>query len=154
MALGGGVALLICRAANCLVGLPLDCVAETMRPQPVQPLRATAPFLLGAALIRGAIVPIVDAARLIGTEKGAAPGRFVTLKVDGRLVGFAFDSVVGIRAVPAVLHSNCPPLLANAAGDTIAAIAALDERLLFVLRGLRVIDPSVWEELAERGTTA
>lgn len=143
---------LICRIGNRHGALALHQVAETLRPLATQPLASLPEFVLGVCVIRGEAVPMVDARRLLGVTADSAPGRYVTLKVDGRRVGLAVDDVLGIRNLPSTSFKDAPPLLAEAAHHTIAAIATLDAQLLVVLRGTQLLPEQAWQAL-DRETT-
>jgi len=148
-ALGPPVSLLVCRSHLTLMGLPLAVIAEIMRPQPLQPLRAAAPCVQGVARIRGLAVPVVDAGALLGVPAAKHVTRVVTLRVDQRLVGLAVEAVLGVHVLAAAMLADCPPLLA--ADDAIQAIGTLDAQLLIVLRELCVVDGTIWEALADAG---
>src|ERR1700730_16243911 len=129
---------LICRVQTRLCALPLEHVVETLRPLPVEPVAGGPPFVLGLAVIRGAPLPVVDSARLLGADDARA-GRFVTVNAGNRRVALAVDCVLGVRAVaPESLHA-LPPLLHQADTDVIAAIGLLDAELLLVLRSARLL---------------
>lgn len=140
---------LICRVRARQCALPLGPVRETLRPLPVEPVAGAPPFVLGLCVIRGAAVPVVDAAQLLGqalqgdAPAGTAPAvhaaRFVTLEVEQRQVALAVDAVLGVRPVPAATLQALPPLLQQAAGDVVAAIGQLDAQLLLVLRSARLL---------------
>jgi purine-binding chemotaxis protein CheW len=126
---------LICRVQTRLCALPLAHVVEMLRPLPVA---GAPPFVLGLAVIRGAPLPVVDSARLLGADDARA-GRFVTVNAGNRRVALAVDCVLGVRAVaPESLHA-LPPLLHEADSGVIAAIGLLDAELLLVLRSARLL---------------
>lgn len=135
---------LVCRSNSCLYALPLVSVAETMRPLAIEPFAAMPPFLLGVSVIRGTPVPIVDAARLLGSTTPARPQRIVTLKIRERLVGLAVESVLGVRAIPVASFNQVPPLMHRVGADTVSAITRLDAELLLVLEIARILPESVW----------
>jgi purine-binding chemotaxis protein CheW len=141
------VPFLICRCGACFCALPLASVVETMRPLPCEPLAAMPPFLLGVSVIRGAPVPVVDAARLLGSTTPALVRRVVTLKVGERRVGLAVESVIGVRDILATALDDVAPLLREAGEETISAISTLDAQLLLVLQGARLVPDSVWQEI-------
>jgi purine-binding chemotaxis protein CheW len=109
--------------------------------------------VLGVSVIRGVPVPVVDTAKLLGAG-GTVAQRVVTLKIGERRVALAVDGVVGVRALPAVSLDDVPPLLRDAGDDTLAAIATLDDQLLLVLRGARIIPESLWQSLDAEGPPA
>src|SRR5271155_6034274 len=57
--------------------LPIGHVVETMRPLPTEPVAGAKAFVRGLALIRGAAVPVIDLAHVIGVSEARAPTRFV-----------------------------------------------------------------------------
>jgi purine-binding chemotaxis protein CheW len=147
---------LVFRAGVQLCTLPLEHVVETMRPQPVSAVAGSPPFVVGVAIVRGAPVPVVDVARLLGASadpsatRGAA--RFVTVRVADRTVALAVDAVVGVRRLPAAALRDLPPLLRHAGSDAVATIATLDAELLLVLRAARLVkDDAPGEQAAGVG---
>jgi purine-binding chemotaxis protein CheW len=141
-------ASLVCQVATRLCALPLDAVVETMRPLPVEPIAGAPDFVTGLAIIRGAPVPVVDAARLLGAAS-EQPRRFVVLRIAARRIALAVDGVVGVRRVAAEQLSELAPLAGAMAGEVVAAIGALDGRLLMLLEAARLVPDAVLE-LAER----
>lgn len=139
-------AYLLCRLGASVCAVPLVHVSETMRPLPVEPLSGVPGFLLGVAVIRGAPTPVVDAGKLIGAVAHDAR-RFVTLKTGGRVTALAVESVLGIRRLPAAALAAVPPLVREAAGDTLRAVAALDSELTFVLDAARLIPEPLWSAI-------
>jgi len=130
--------------------LPIARVIETMRPLPVQHIDGAPEVVLGAAIIRGLPTPVVDASRLLGAQGGASPRRFVILGVEGRRVALAVTAVQGVRVLGQESFSELPPLLAQAEGQAVAAIGALDQELMVLLGGVRLVPDSVFAALAER----
>jgi len=130
--------------------LPLEYVLETMRPLPVEPLSGAPQFVQGLAIIRGAPVPVVDAARLLGAE-ATRPSRFVTLKADERRVALAVDSVLGVRSIPDGSLQALPPLLRDAGAEIVSKIGMLDAELLLVLRSVRFVTEDLWAKLSADG---
>lgn len=138
---------LIVRSDAFLCALPLEHVAETMRPLPVERLADMPSFLLGVSIIRGGAVPVVDAARLLGAVP-VAPGRFVTVKLgETRRVALAVDSVIGVRELPEASLDELPPLIRNANAEVVSAVSTLDAELLLVLRGARLVPDSAWRAI-------
>jgi len=123
-----------------------------MRALAVEPLPGAPAFVAGVSIIRGAPVPVVDAAALLDgaatREVATRPGRLVTLRVGERHVALAVDEVLGVRAIPAADLRELPPLLGEARGDGVAWLGAHDDGLLVVLEGTRLIPDSLWAALA------
>jgi purine-binding chemotaxis protein CheW len=74
---------LLCRGSSRLCALPLDSVAETMRPLPIEVLPGCPPFVRGVAVIRGRPTPVADLGVLLGAADPPQPVRFVMLKTGG-----------------------------------------------------------------------
>ena len=140
---------LLCRAGARLCALPIETIVETMRRLPIEPLARAQPFVLGMSVVRGAPVPVVDVAALLG-ERAANPERLVTLRVGERMVALALNEVLGLREIAG---AAVPPLLQDAAGEVVAAIGALDAELLLVLNTARSIPEDVLDALAAEGAS-
>jgi purine-binding chemotaxis protein CheW len=137
---------LLCRVGPRLCGLPLACVAETMRMLAVTPLADTA-GCVGAAIIRGVPIPVVDAGTLFG-EPQTSRRRLVTIDVGDRLVALAVDDVLSITAIADDVLRELPPLLRGAAANVVQAIGSLDGEFLVVLEASRLVPDSVLEALS------
>ncbi len=142
--------VLLCRSGQRLYALPLIHVQEIMRALPVDPVPAMPDFLLGLALIRGAAVPVVDCARLIGAGTPAQVSRYVALAVGERQLALAVDAVVGVRMLSAAMLADIAPLLDGADAGLVQAIATQDAELLMVLQASRLVPETLWEALAAR----
>jgi len=137
---------LVCRVQARLCALPLGHVIETMRPLPTAAIAGAPHFVRGLAVIRGAPVPVLDVASLLG-ETDASPGRFVTLTVGVRHVALAVGSVLGVRLIPPGSLRELPPLLHEAGSEVVASIGLLDAELLLVLQSSRLLAADAWEVL-------
>jgi purine-binding chemotaxis protein CheW len=153
---------LLCRVGSRLGAIAVEHVTETLRPLPVEPMAGAPPFVLGLAIIRGAAVPVVDAARLLlvpdadplplnsSTSQSTASGaarRWIGLQLGGRRAALAVDAVVDVCLLPAALLAQIPPLLREASAERVQAIGTLDAQLLMVLEAARLVPESVWESL-------
>jgi purine-binding chemotaxis protein CheW len=94
-------------------------------------------------MLRGAPVPVIDAARLLGDDDAPAQ-RYVSLAIGERRVALAVGEVLGVRAVPPDSVQALPPLLQEAAADSVAAIGRLDAELLLVLSSTRLLPDTSW----------
>jgi purine-binding chemotaxis protein CheW len=138
---------LLTRVGARLCALPLDNVVETLRLLPIEPLERAPAFILGLCILRGGPVPVVDLGQLFG-ERPGSPRRLVAIRVGGRLAALAVDDVLGLRAIPG---GDLPPLLQDAAGEVVSAIATLDAELLLVLDTTRVVSEAMLEGLDAGG---
>lgn len=130
--------------------LPLGPVQETLRPLPVEPISGAPAFVLGASVVRGAPAAIIDAGRLISGVPLDTPGRWIILEIgDGRRVGLAVSSVLGVYPARLFDLREAPPLLADAEPAVIQALGRRDDALLSLLMIGRVVPEEVWAALAE-----
>ena len=136
---------LVCHVGVHACALPLTCVIETMRPQPVETLSGTPGFVLGMSIIRGVAVPVVDAAGLLGSK--TKPIRFVTIRAGSGVAALATGDVMGVRALGDALLERTSPLLGELARDVVTAVAAADRRLVLVLETSRIVPAAVWDLL-------
>lgn len=140
---------LMCRVGDRLVAVPLGCVMETMRPLPLQAFSGAPSFILGVSVIRGAVMPVIDVALMLGVQ-GGAPGRFVTIRLDDRAVALAVDEVTGVRILDEATLHDVPALLGALDETALSAIGTLDSWLLLVLGEARLVPEAVWATLDER----
>ncbi len=117
-----------------------------MRPLPVTPFEGAPGVVLGLAVIRGEVVPVLDAGLLAG-DGPVRPGRFVTVKSGGRTAALAVEGVLGIRAIDRASLAGLPPLLAREDPDVVRAVSPGGDGLLFVLDGARLLPDEVWKLL-------
>jgi len=140
---------LIVRTGGLLCALQLGCVMETMRPLPLEPLPNMPHFLLGACLVRGELIPVVDCAALLGAACEAS-GRYVRLRVAGtRCVALAVESVLGVRDLRSALK-ELSPLLCASDSAVISAVSELDAELLLVLRDACLVPEEAWSAVESR----
>ncbi len=138
---------LICSSGTRLYALPIGHVIETMRPLPAQTIPDMPSFMLGVSIIRGATAPVVHIARLMGDMAETPITRFVTIRLDKRIVALAIDRVVGIRSLDAQVMVDVPLLLQAVDSSRVAAIGILDAELLLVLQSTHVVSDAVWATL-------
>jgi purine-binding chemotaxis protein CheW len=138
---------LVARAGERRVALALGGVVEVLRPLPVTSLAGAPAFVLGASVIRGAAVPVIDARSLLGAERTEVAARWISLRVGARRAALAVDEVVGARTLDRAALAEMPPLLRSAASGVAADVGALDGELLLVLQAARLVPESVWRAL-------
>jgi chemotaxis signal transduction protein len=103
-------------------------------------------FIDGVATIRGAAVPVVRLAELLG-ESGGAARRLVVTKVGSRRVALAVDTIVGIRDIGPDMLTALPPLLHNADTEAVERLGSLDGEFLMVLQAAHVIADDVLDAI-------
>jgi purine-binding chemotaxis protein CheW len=130
-----------------ICAVPLSDVVEIMRPLPVEAWTGPTDVVQGLSVIRGAPVPVVDLAKLLGAAGNCVSTRFVTIRVGERRVALAVDTVLGIREFAPALRTQMPPLLLDARTELVEAVGALDTELFMVLKACSIVPAKVWEAL-------
>lgn len=149
---GGGAAAdglsamsaLVCRAGSLLCAFPLEHVLEIMRCLPLEALAGVPPFILGLCVVRGAPIPAVDVGKLIGAHQTPLEW-IVTVRVGSGVVALVVERVIGVQTFRSDETVDLPPLLRDAAADTVSAIGALDSELLLFLNVARSIPDAVFD---------
>lgn len=133
-------------------GIAILKVREIIGMVDVTPLPRTPDYVLGVINLRGRIIPVLDLRRKFGMEPAAFTSETCIVVVDvGRdqdtafRVGCIVDTVSEVMTIGAE-HFEPTPRCTNAAGDYIAGLAKLKDRVLILLDIERVIselDPTV-----------
>lgn len=149
----GTGACLVFRTGGLLAALPLEDVAETMRPLPTRPLAGTARHVLGLTILRGRPAPVVDVARLLAGTAAEAT-RFIAVRTGRGLVALATGPVLGVR--PGLADADTgeavqqnTALLGPAPGRLVAGIGTLEGEPLFLLRSLSMVPHEVWSAVQD-----
>lgn len=97
----------VVRLGAMLAALPIDAIREVVpRPTSLLPFPATMPHLLGAIELRGAIIPVLDLAGLLGgghAANGSSDGAGIVmlLRVANQLFGICIQEIHGVVPLPA-----------------------------------------------------
>ncbi len=129
-------------------------VSETLRPLHLRPVQAAPAFVCGLSVVRGAPVPVVDLAALIGKESTASISRWVTLRLGERRLALAVEGVLGIRDLEESTLQALPPLLRDSNRGLIEAVGALDSELIMLLEAGRILPEEIWDALTKEGEGA
>jgi purine-binding chemotaxis protein CheW len=140
--------VLLVRAGGRACALPLAHVIETLRPLPTTPCDGVPPFVLGAAVVRGAAVPVVKLDLFLGAGPSAAT-RFVLVRCGARAAALAVDAVSGVASL-AGIEQDATPLLGAGAEGAVEALGALDGELVVLLRAARIVPEDAWRSIAGR----
>jgi purine-binding chemotaxis protein CheW len=145
---------LVFAAGTSIYAIPIEHVAETLRPLPTWALSGTPEFVVGVSIVRGTPVPIIDVSRLTCRDGAPAPTRFVTIKIGSRRAALAVSSVIGVRRLSAGTLAGLPGLLQGVTDRGVAAIGTLDAELLVVLNATHLVSDEVWRAIDEQGPHA
>jgi len=140
----------VCQAGALLCALPIAQVGEVMRLLPIERIAGAPEWVRGLSVIRGAPVPVIDLALIIGGQADPAT-RLVALKAAPRPIALAVKTIVGIAAFADDAVGELPPLLRDAATETVTAIGARDSRLIVFLRAARLVPEELLARLDAAG---
>lgn len=147
---GGSGLCVVARARSLQCAMPLADVLEIMRPLPIDPIANAPSFVLGVAIVRGKPAPVIDCGAFVQGDAPAAHARWASVRCGERTALLAFEAILGVRELPA--HSDdLPPLLSGAPSEVLASLALLDQKLLLVLHGSRLVPETVWSAVEARG---
>jgi purine-binding chemotaxis protein CheW len=134
--------VLIAQVGTLACAIPVEHVVETMRPLPVEPLGHGAACVRGVAVIRGEPTIVIDAAALFGQHSKTSAGarsRFVVVRAAAKTAALLVDSVDEVRVIAQAELGALPALARAASSDVIAAIAAVDAKLVVVLEAIKLM---------------
>jgi purine-binding chemotaxis protein CheW len=131
--------------------LPLEAIAETMRPLPISPVSAAPAFVRGVSLVRGTPSPVVNLALLLGgTQAEPGPGRrFVAMRMPEGSLALEVDEVVGLRWLQEQSLEDVPALLHAQGESHVERMGSLDGHLLAVLGSARLLPEDFWNRLRQ-----
>jgi purine-binding chemotaxis protein CheW len=109
--------------------LAVEHVLEVTTFSPPTPLPGTRPDLLGLVALRGRVLPVYEAAGLLGVPDEPRPTRIVVV-ADGALrAGVAVDEVLAVGPLPDTAPAD-EPLLSGMALHEGRAVGVVDARVL------------------------
>lgn len=97
---------------------------EVVRWQPVTPLPNAPSLIEGVIDLRGAVVPVVDLARVLGlgVVQGGLRARICVTETEGLVMGLAVDAAVDVIPVEVDRLEDPPPLATQSGYDATRAV--------------------------------
>jgi len=104
-------------------------VREVVRWQPVTPLPKAPVLIEGVIDLRGAVVPVVDLGRALGSDpvKVSNNTRIAVVEVDGLVIGLAVDAAIEVLPVNVAAMEDPPTLATQAGYDAARAVVRRPE---------------------------
>lgn len=143
--------VLLVRAGGWVCALPITDVVETMRGLPLRPVAGAPHFIRGLSIIRGALLPVVSLAALLGAEEAQRVGRLVTVRTGERQIALHVDEVIGAKHIDTSALALTPPLLSEALPGPTERLGALDGQTLAMLSAARILSDELFRALIEQG---
>jgi purine-binding chemotaxis protein CheW len=124
-----------------------------MRGLPLRPVAGAPRFIRGLSIIRGALLPVVSLAALLGAEEAASPrvGRLVTVRTGERQIALHVDEVIGAKHIDTSALALTPPLLSEALPGPTERLGALDGQTLAMLSAARILSDDLFRSLIAQG---
>jgi purine-binding chemotaxis protein CheW len=118
-------------------GLPIADVREIVRYTPPRPLPGMRAGVLGLVQVHGRLLDVVDVRGTLGLEAVGVPHELVVVEHGDRTVAMPVEAIRQVVSVgPAALRE--PP----DASAEVEVVAALEDRLVLVLRAEAVVGPA------------
>jgi len=104
-----------------LYALDVSQVREIVRSQAVTPLPMAPSLIEGVVDLRGAVIPVLDLARVLGgtPPEETAQSRIVVLDCDGLVLGLFVASATDVLSVDASRLEDVPELASQAGYDAV-----------------------------------
>ena len=134
---GAGTASIVSfTAGGAELGLHVSQVNEVLEWHQPDAMESSHDFVIGSTTIRERRVPLLDLALLFGLPASAERDeetRILIVDAGGNRYGLVVDRVSDVERVPADDIASAPPFLRRVAGDSIDAVARIDDRLLLLV---------------------
>jgi purine-binding chemotaxis protein CheW len=116
-------------SAERLYGIDVLQIREIVRAREVTPLPRAPELIEGVVDLRGAVIPVLDLARILGGEPAAESSatRIAVLEVEGMAVGLRVEAAVDVLSVDAAAIESPPALVTHAGYDAVRAVIRRDE---------------------------
>ena len=130
-------------------GVDILKVQEILNLPKVTSLPKAIDFILGVIDLRGKILPIVDLGKRFGIElrKASKSARAIVVKIKGKEVGLAIDSVSHVVKVEQDDIEPPPAIVKGISGRYIVGIAKVDEEFVVILDIDQIFSASELSEL-------
>lgn len=135
---------LLVQARMWICAFAAESVIEVMRPLPIEPVRGAPPFVLGVAMIRNSVTPVVALDTLLGANESTPPQRFVLVHAGSRRLALAVESIRGVEKLTPSQLESASPLLSEVLPDHAARLGTLDRSVLVILEAGRLMTEETW----------
>jgi purine-binding chemotaxis protein CheW len=141
-----GVKLAILRVGGAVYALDVAHMREVVRWQTITPLPVAPRLIEGVIDLRGAVVPVVDLARVLGGGAVSAgpTARIAIVEADGLVMGLAVDAALEVMSVDAIALEDPPALATQAGYDAVRAVVRRPDAAPALVLSLEHILESVY----------
>ncbi len=124
-------------------GIEILKVQEILKMPQITVLPKAAGFILGVMDLRGKILPIIDLSKRFGIEAigNSESARAIVVKIKGRELALAIDSVSHVVKVDTNDIEPPPPIVKGISGKYIIGIAKVDDDFVVILDINQIFSP-------------
>lgn len=123
-------------------GLPIENVLSIEKPSKTTRIPNAPDYVIGLINLRGDVIPVVDLRTKLGMEKKQVDkdSRIIIIKEKEMVVGLMVDSSKDVLDIDEENVDKPPTDESNTIIDYISGIGKKDERLIFILNSLKLLD--------------
>jgi purine-binding chemotaxis protein CheW len=123
-------------------GLPIENVLSIEKPSKTTRIPNAPDYVIGLINLRGDVIPVVDLRTKLGMEKKQVDkdSRIIIIKEKEIVVGLMVDSSKDVLDIDEENVDKPPTDESNTIIDYISGIGKKDERLIFILNSLKLLD--------------
>ena len=135
-----------------IFALDVSCVREVVRFQAATPLPNAPPLIEGVIDLRGAVIPVIDLARVLGLGAAVdgAHARIVVLELDGLVLGLWVDAATDVLTLDASRLEDVPELAAQSGYDAVRHVIRRKGETPVMVLGLEALIECVYRSALTR----
>ena len=136
-----------------LYALEVAHVREIVRIQPITPLPQAPELIEGVIDLRGAVIPVLDLARVLGRGTGddGLHARIVVLEFDGLVLGLWVDAATDVLTLDGSRLEDVPELATHAGYDAVRYVIRRDEEAPVMVLSLETLVENVYRSALPGG---
>ncbi len=134
--------------AGSTYGINVAKVREVINPAPVTPIVKSHPFIDGAFMLRGKVIPLVNLARSLGVESNSVSGKFkiIVCEINNFHVGFRVDDIYRIHRIS---WTQMEPVLSLSGSELTTGIVKMAEKMVVLLDFERILS-DIYPEIKQK----
>lgn len=115
---------------NVFYGINVAKVREIISPLPVTPIVNTHPYVDGMFTLRGKIMPLVNLAKCLSSDKVTEAYKIIVCEINGVFTGFKVEEVYRIHRISWTQMEPAPHITGS---DLVVGIVKMEDRLIILL---------------------
>ncbi len=129
-----------------IYALEVAAVREIVRLQQITPLPNAPALIEGVIDLRGAVIPVLDLAKVLGRGAGdlGTLARIVVLEIDGLVLGLQVDAATDVLTLDADRLEDVPELATHAGYDAVRHVVRREGESPVMVLSLETLVESVY----------